>query len=313
MNKIGYVTDDRMLLHKEAYQFENPERITRIHQELKNRGYLNLSVSIKSCVATKKDLLLAHDESYINYMEQVFTREESEIKKVLERMDSVFGNKHSLLGAKVAAGCTLNLMKAVLNGQIKHGIANVRSPGHHASRHHAEGFCFFNNVAIASKYAMMCGKRVTLVDWDIHNSDGSFDILQHDNNSLLVNINRYDHGNFWPGTGKDMETDNVLSIALNKICYDEDYYQIFNEKVLPKISKFNSDIIIVSAGFDAADGDPLGGYHLSPICYYNLTKMLLSFGKPMLLVLEGGYNLDAISLSMAECSRALLEDLRIFP
>ena len=129
MNKVGYITDNRMLLHKEEHQLENPERIIRIHQELKEKGYLSLLTHVDSYEATRSDLLLAHDESYVDYMEQVFTREESEIKKVLARMDSVFGNKHSLLGAKVAAGCTLNLMKAILSGQIKHGIANVRSPG----------------------------------------------------------------------------------------------------------------------------------------------------------------------------------------
>jgi acetoin utilization deacetylase AcuC-like enzyme len=308
MNVIGYVTDNRMLLHKEDHQFENPERIISIHKELENRGYLNLFTHIESRLVDRSDLLLAHDESYVDYMEQLFTREESEIKKVLARMDSVFGNKHSLLCAKVAVGCTLNLMKAVLSEQIKHGIANVRSPGHHSSRNNAEGFCFFNNVAIASKYAIKCGKRVAIVDWDLHFGDGTYDIMKSDQDSLFININKYDHGQFWPGTGKDIHTNNVLSIGLNTIGTDDIYYKLFNDRVMPKISSFNPDIIIISAGFDCASGDPLGDYQLSSKCYYNLTKMLLSFGKPTLLVLEGGYNLEAISKAMVECARALLEN-----
>ena len=80
---------------------------------------------------------------------------------------------------------------------------------------------------------------------------------------------------------------------------------------MPKLAEFNPDIIIVSAGFDSAHGDPLGGFHLSPECYYNMTKMLLYFNKPTILVLEGGYSLKALSESMAECTRALLEDTKL--
>lgn len=311
INTVGYVTDDRMLLHKAKNQFENPDRIIKIHQELEKNGYLAKMINVEPCLITRDELLLAHDAKYIDYMEELFTYEEGEIKKVLAKMNSMFGNKDSLLSAKVAAGCTLNLMKAVLEGKIRHGVANVRPPNHHAHRAMAEGFCFFNAVAIAAKYAIKEGKRVAVVDWDLHANDGVLDILKDDKQSLLININKYDYGSFWPGTGKDIHTNNILSIGLNVIGTDDLYYKIFNDRVLPKIADFNPDIIIVSAGFDCAKGDPLGDFQLSPQCYYNLTKMLLYFKKPTLLVLEGGYNLEAISKSMSECTRALLEDVKL--
>lgn len=272
---------------------------------------MNLLTRVDASVISKEDLMLAHDEKYIDDMFYLFTLSEPQIIKALAKMDSMFGNQHSLLGARVAAGSTLNLMKAILNGEVRHGVANVRSPGHHCFADRPGGFCFFNNAIIATKYAIQCGKRVAVIDWDIHFGDASFDILQHDKNALFININRYDHGCFYPGTGKAKNTDNVLSIEVNKIAHDKDYYEIFNNQVLPKIADFNPDIIVVSAGFDAGQHDPLGGFKLTPECFYNMTNMLLYFKKPVLMVLEGGYNLTTISNSMAECTRALLEDVKL--
>lgn len=309
--KVGYVYDERMLLHQAPGQFEIPERIIYINNELKKRGYLNLLTQVDASIITKEELCLAHDEKYVDYMFHLFTLSEAQIKAALSKMDSMFGNQHSLLGARVAAGSTLNLMKSILSGEVRHGVANVRSPGHHCFTNRSGGFCFFNNAIISTKYAIKCGKRVAVVDWDIHFGDASFDILQHDKNALFININRYDNGGYYPGTGKGRETENVLSIAINKIAYDKDYYEIFNNQVMPKLADFNPDIIVVSAGFDAAQHDPLGGFKLTPECFYNMTNMLLYFKKPILMVLEGGYNLNSISNSMAECTRALLEDVKL--
>ncbi|QKF94173.1 histone deacetylase [Fadolivirus algeromassiliense] len=311
MTSVGYVYDELMLLHEGWDQLENPDRIVAVYNELYNRQYLQKMNKIESKFITKEELALAHDPKYISEIYRIFSLPEKQIRLELSKMNSMFGNKNSIISAEVAAGSTLNLMKAILNGWVRHGVAIVRSPGHHANASTASGFCFFNNVAISAKHAINCGKKIAVVDWDIHEGDGTLDILKHCTNSLFITIQRYDHGHYYPGTGKSRNTENVLSIPINKTAYDNDYYNIFDNVVLPRLNEFNPDVILVSAGFDAGEGDPLGGFHVTPDGFYNLTKKLLQFKKPIILVLEGGYNLDTISQSMAECTRGLLEDCKL--
>jgi len=124
----------------------------------------------------------------------------------------------------------------------------------------------------------------------------------------LISIHRYDYGNYYPGTGQKVNQKNICYVPLNNVLgTDQEYYEIFDKIVIPKLIDFKADIIVVSAGFDAAEGDHLGGYHLSPNCYYNMTNKLMIFNKPLLLVLEGGYNLNSIAQSMAECVKCLLK------
>jgi len=308
---LGYVYDDLMLLHHADGQLENPDRIVVVYNELNKRGYIDKMIKIPSKSITKEELKLAHGEKYIDNIYKMFELPNWGLEMAFSNMNSMFGNKQSITSAEVAAGSTLNLMKQIGNGSVKHGVAIVRPPGHHAHYSKGSGFCFFNNVVIAAKYVESLGFKVAIVDWDIHQNDGVVDILRTLNNPdniLAISIHRYDHGRYYPGTGKEENTKNILSIPLNKTAYDEDYYKIFDSIILPRLGQFNPDFIVVSAGFDAGKGDPLGGYQVTPNGYYNLTKRLLSFGKPMMLVLEGGYNLNTIAQSMAECTRALLEN-----
>lgn len=309
MASVGYVYDELMLLHEGYDQVENPDRIIVIYMELLKRGYFDRMVKIDSKFITKGELAFAHDVKYINEIYELFSLPEKQIKIKLAKMNSMFGNRNSIVSAEIAAGSTLNLMKSLLSGTTKHGIALVRPPGHHAHASKASGFCFFNNLAIAAKYAIInCNKRVAIVDWDIHCGDGSLDIFKQYDNNLFITIQRYDNGKYYPGNGKSISTKNILSIPINKIAFDDDYYDFFDNMIIPKLKEYNPDIILVSAGFDAAEGDPLGGFHLTPNCYYNLTKKILMLNKPIMLVLEGGYNLNSIAESVAECTRALLED-----
>lgn len=308
MLNIGYVYDELMLLHYGYKELENPERIIAIHNELLKREYLEKIVKVESKYITDNELLLAHDAQYIDKLAYIFSMPEEIINGYLGTMDSMFGNKNSLISASIAAGSTLNLMKEILNNNVRHGIAIVRSPGHHAFISKASGFCFYNNVAISAKYGIKCGKKIAIIDWDCHHGDGSEDILKNVNNCLFISIHRHDRGKFYPGTGKE-SYDNIVNVPINGTAYDNNFYDIFKNIVNPKLKSFNPDIIIVSAGFDAAEGDPLGRMHISPNCYYNLTKQLLMFDKPLMLVLEGGYNLMSISNSMAECTKALLENV----
>ena len=311
MSSVGYVYDDLMLLHFSSGELEKPERIVAIHEELQKREYLEKMIKVEPKFITNDELLLAHDSRYINKLNNVFSMPEKVIKNHLGSLDSMFGNKDSLISASIASGSTLNLMKEIVSGKITHGVAIVRPPGHHCANCKASGFCFYNNVAISTKYGIEHGKRIAIVDWDIHFGDGTFNILKNTVDSLVISIHRYDYGRFYPGTGKYINTPNLLSIPINKIAYDEDYYKIFDEMIIPKLKEFEPDIIIISAGFDSGEGDPLGEFHITPNGYYEMTKKLLDFKKSIMIVLEGGYNLTTISNSMAECTRALLENQQL--
>jgi histone deacetylase 6 len=167
MNKIGYVYDELMLLHEHYDHLECPERIIVIHDELKKRSYLDKMIKIDSQKITQDGLLLVHSQEYIDHIYNIFKLPEKQIKIAVNKMDSLYANKNSLISAEVAAGSTLNLMVNILNGVIDHGVAIVRPPGHHCARSSASGFCFLNNAAIAAKYALNNEKRVAVVDWDV--------------------------------------------------------------------------------------------------------------------------------------------------
>ena len=168
MHKVGYIYDELMLLHEHSDHPECPDRIKVIYEELKKRGYLNKMIKIDSKRITINELQLVHSKEYIDNLYKIFTLPEKQIKAIVNKMDSMYANKNSIISAEVAAGSTLNLMKGILNGGVSHGVAIVRPPGHHCKTCSAGGFCFFNNAALAAKYALNCGKRVAVVDWDIN-------------------------------------------------------------------------------------------------------------------------------------------------
>lgn len=197
--------------------------------------------------------------------------------------------------------------------------------GHHAEPDLAMGFCFFNSVAIAAKLLRQrlpneIGK-VLIVDWDVHHGNGTQQVFYDDNSVLYLSIHRHDDGNFFPGTGGPTECGvgigmgfnvNVAwSGGLNPALGDAEYLAAFRTVVMPIAREYAPDIILVSAGFDAATGHPppLGGYVVSPACFGHLTRelMQLADGK-IVLALEGGYDLTAICDSAQECVKALLGD-----
>lgn len=305
--KVGYVYDDEMLRHTDPFDHvECPERIKAIHYYLKNTGQLDRMIKIPSRRATNEELVLAHTSNYINKVNKLLCQSEEDMRvKIFVQDRDMFANKYTLECAQLAAGSTLNLVQHIVDGQIDRGIAIVRPPGHHAHKNKFGGFCWFNNIAIATLWARQ-KKRVAVIDWDIHQGDGSKDILKNRENVLLISVHRSDRGQFYPGNGQSVSEANTIMIGLDRISGDDEYIKIFKERVIPELDKFKPELILVSAGFDAGKGDPLGGYHVTPNCFGLLTRFLLEVCPKMALILEGGYNLDTISKSMSACVDELL-------
>ncbi|XP_042370787.1 histone deacetylase 6-like [Plectropomus leopardus] len=184
--------------------------------------------------------------------------------------------------------------------QVSNGVAIVRPPGHHAERDSPCGFCFFNTAALAARHAQKISQdaplRVLILDWDVHHGNGTQHIFEDDESVLYVSLHRYDNGTFFPSS-EDAAPDRVgvsKGVGFNvNVAWsggrmgDSDYLAAFHRVVMPIATEFNPGLVLVSAGFDAARGDPLGGYHVTPEGYAHLTHLLMSLaGGRVLLILE---------------------------
>ena len=213
--------------------------------------------------------------------------------------------------ARLAAGAVLVGIDAVLAGGSKAAFCAVRPPGHHAGVGQAMGFCLFNNVAVGVRHAQRKHgiARVAVLDWDVHHGNGTQDIFYDDPSVLFISLHQYP---FWPGTGARNERgvgpgeDLTLNIPLRAGTDEARYLRAFEEEVLPALSDFSPELLMISAGFDAHRDDPIGGMKLTEDSYVKFTR-LIKTGIPIVSVLEGGYNLRALAESVTAHVGALSE------
>ena len=311
---VGYIYDPFMSSHEHPFDnhLECGDRIHRIYQELLKRGYISKMQPIRSRLALKEELLLGHTEVFIDKVgNDLSLGSNKQINDALKNAryynGDLYGNKYTLECALLSAGSIINLVSAILQETIDRGVAIVRPPSHHTCGDSAGGFCFFNGVAISAIKANNSGKRVAIIDLDLHYGDGTVDIIKNHKDIQYYSIHRYDNGTFYPGTGKVSTYSNIHNYPLNYSSgTDEIYISIFNKHIIPSLQNLQPDLILVSAGFDCLKKDPLGGYNVTPEGYGVMIKLLLGIQSKIAIVLEGGYNLDEISKGMAECVKSLL-------
>ncbi|MBN3319402.1 HDAC6 deacetylase, partial [Atractosteus spatula] len=322
----GLVYDERMMEHHNMWDSHHPElpqRIFRIFSRHQDLGLLSRCHRIPARRATEEELAMCHSSEHIATIRSTQGMKPRELHRLGAEYNSIYISPESWGSARLAAGAGFSAAQAVLAGQVRNAVAIVRPPGHHAERGSACGFCFFNNAALTARYAQkLSGRplRVLILDWDVHHGNGTQHIFEEDPSVLYISLHRYDDGLFFPSS-EDADCDRVglgpgrghnVNIPWSgggAKMGDPEYLAAFHWVVMPIARQFCPELVLVSAGFDAARGDPLGGYQVTPECYAHITHLLMSLaGGRVLVILEGGYNLNSISESMASCTSALLGD-----
>jgi acetoin utilization deacetylase AcuC-like enzyme len=188
----------------------------------------------------------------------------------------------------------------IISNKINYSYLLIRPPGHHSSFDNSAGFCIINNCYILASILLkkFNKKGVLILDWDLHHGDGTQKLVKSnkDNNIYFISLHGYD-GKFYPGTGNELENNNfVLNVPINKGTEDNVYIDKFDKKVIPyiEINKNNFEVIIVSNGLDAHKDDPMQYLKLTSNSYLHMTKYILSIGKKIIFVLEGGYSPEVI-------------------
>ncbi|XP_064091423.1 uncharacterized protein LOC135205071 isoform X2 [Macrobrachium nipponense] len=322
-HKLCLVYDEEMSKHKNTLEKEHPERperTERIWRFLNEFGVTERSLVLESRRATREEIEAVHTRDHVDLMFSLNTLSNENIRNLQETYKSVYLHPSSNDAALLSSGSLLQVVDSVCSGESQSGIGVIRPPGHHAEMDHPHGFCLYNNVAVATKYAAQKYgyQRILVLDWDVHHGNGIQHAFESDPSVLYVSIHRYDDGLFFPSS-EDANYDRVgvgrgegfnVNIPWNKSGMgDAEYMSAMLQVVMPIAYQFDPQLVIVSAGFDAARGDPLGGCRVTPECYGHMTHLLTSLaGGRIILALEGGYNLNVISYCMTMCAKALLGD-----
>jgi acetoin utilization deacetylase AcuC-like enzyme len=244
---------------------------------------------LKPEIASKKDLAMCHDESYLDKIAQQCEECLPGKCHYLNSDTYVTGNSYNI--ASLAAGSAIGAVRRVFNGS--HCFALVRPPGHHAGARYAMGFCIFNNAAIAATYALLRCDKVAIVDWDVHHGNGTQEIFYDSRDVLYCSVHQASH---FPGTGMPDETGTgegegfTLNIPLPAGSKIQEYRAAFEQVIIPGLQKYQPDIIIVSAGQDCQSDDPLGDMDLSAADFGEMTRRVCECAAgPVAFILEGGY------------------------
>ncbi len=260
--------------------------------------------------ATTEQLARVHDAEYLRTIAATAGR-------AVAFDPDTFTSPESTGIALLAAGAAIDAVERVMGGAGT-AFALVRPPGHHAERARAMGFCLYNNIAVAAAHARTLGaSRVAIVDYDVHHGNGTQHIFEDDPSVLYISTHEYPQ---YPGTGAADEVGRgrglgfTVNLPLEAGAVDEDYRVVFDEVVLPVLRQFKPDVLLVSAGFDAHERDPLAGMRLTTEAFRAMTAALRNVAIEccagrIALIAEGGYDL----LALHECLTAAIDALAASP
>ncbi len=261
--------------------------------------------------ASRDEIELVHTSTYFDYIKSIPN------EQILLDPDTGFG-PGSFEAALKAVGACIEAVSFVTAEDCRKAFCAVRPPGHHAYSDRSKGFCIFNNIAIAAKYALKnkLAKKIAIIDWDVHHGNGTQEAFYYSSDVLYISSHQYP---FYPGTGAVSETGSgkgegyTINIPLPYAMEDDEFISMIRMKVIPPVDKYKPDLIMMSVGFDSHRDDPLAGLHLSSDVYTEVTKMMVDlankhcYGK-IVSVLEGGYHLPALKESVKNHLKELIDE-----
>jgi acetoin utilization deacetylase AcuC-like enzyme len=310
--KTAILYDPIFLAHDTGNHPENFRRLEVIVEALNEAPFRDRLVWVKPVPATPTQVELVHSTAYVRYVEEAILSGAHHLD-----VDTVVC-LDSWDAALTAVGAVITAIKGVSEGLYKNAFCAVRPPGHHAEISKAMGFCLLNNVAIGAKYARTAlhMKKVAIIDFDVHHGNGTQNVFYADPSVFYVSLHLWPH---YPGTGAEHETGADpavgcnLNIPIDGGMGDAQYLERMDNAVIPALREFAPDIILVSAGFDAHADDPLGGAALTEIGFAEMTRRIVGLAHELghdkvVSVLEGGYNLQALALSVTAHVAELAKD-----
>ncbi|MGH7235523.1 MAG: histone deacetylase family protein [Nitrospiraceae bacterium] len=313
MARTGFVYHPDYLKHEMGVGHpESPERLRAIVSRLEAGGVLGRLVRIEPTKAADEWITQVHAVSYLKDL-----KTQAPVSGFVSLDPDTSMSAGSLPAAYLAAGGALAAADAIMAGKADNVFCAVRPPGHHAERAGAMGFCLFNNVAIAARYAQRrygVG-RVLIVDWDVHHGNGTQQAFYDDDSVLFFSTHQYP---YYPGTGRATERGEgrgegmTINVPLSPGQGDEEYREVFERVLVPAADRFKPEFVVISAGFDAHRDDPLAGMGLTEDGYAALTGIVAGIARRhskgrILSCLEGGYNLKALAASVERHVISLME------
>ena len=289
---------------------ERPERMDAVLHALESGGAMKAALRIPVRPATDDELALCHTRPYI----EIARRDVASGARDLSTGDTQIGPQ-SLEVALRATGGVLNAVDAVVERRAANAFCVVRPPGHHATPDRGMGFCLFNSAAIAARHAQKKHgiERVVIVDWDVHHGNGTQDAFYDSDRVLVCSVHQYP---FYPGTGAASErgagagAGYTINAPLPPGQDNWVYARVFDDRFLPAMRRFRPQLVLVSAGFDAHQDDPLGGMRLTEAGFAALARRMVELADEfcagrLVAVLEGGYDPPALGRCVAAVLRVL--------
>ncbi len=294
---------------------ECPERLDAIEDRLLVSGVFDALERYDAPQAATADLELAHDRMHVAMMRgysELLAEEVQAGGPQFSQIDPDTSiNVHTWNAALRSAGAGMAATDAVMAGEIENAFCAVRPPGHHARRNKAQGFCFFNNVSVAAKYALERYhlQRVAVVDFDVHHGDGTENILAGDMRALMVGI--FQHP-FYPFCGDQNPAANMLNVPIPAYTRGMDIREIIEMSWIPRLEEFQPEMIFISAGFDAHREDDMGQLGLTEQDFAWITQRIKDIAKRyskgrIVSLLEGGYVMSPLARSVEAHIRVLAD------
>jgi len=308
----AYCYDPLYLAHDLPGHPENRVRLERVMRTLADEGLLARMTLVQPRPVDLDLLTRVHRKPYIEDLKHFAETGGGYIDA------DTYVAPRSYDAALLAAGGVVGLMRAVVAGRARNGIALVRPPGHHATYESGMGFCLLNNVAVAARAALAEAGlvRVLIVDWDVHHGNGTQDIFYASPQVLFFSTHQYP---YYPGSGGLREVGAgagkgyTVNVPLPGGVGDTGFARVYSEVLVPLAERFQPELILVSAGYDAHWDDPLAGLRLSLGGYWGLAQTVVGLADRLcegrvVVTLEGGYNLEVLAHGVADTCRALLGD-----